>query len=268
MLNVLAKKFGEWVHLTEAEMAAIARLPGTRLSLARGDDPFAQIPCANHAMLLLEGWAAEYKDRSTGRRVIVELLLPGDMSRLGPAEMNDVSVGTVMLSPGRVLLVPLASIGEILRHDAVATALQWAEFVRESVRREWIVNIGSRKAAARLAHLLCELCVRMTNVALCENGVCELPLTQADLADALCISDVHLNVAIQKLRKSGMVQLAGKRLRILNWQGLAETAEFDDDYLHHHPVPGRQIGYPLVTKSSVKRHQDEAVRLIAGAYRR
>jgi CRP-like cAMP-binding protein len=241
MLNVLAKKFGGWVNLTEPELAAIARLPGRRLTLARGDDPFGQIECVDHALLMLEGWAADYKDRCNGKRVIVELMLPGDMTRLDTAEMNGGSIGTVMLSPGRVMLVPLASINEILKYEAVAIALRWAEFVRESIRREWIVNVGSRKVHARLAHLLCELSVRMNGVALCENGVCGMPLTQADLADALCVSDVHLNVAMQQLRKLGAVQVATKRLRILDWDRLAAIAEFDDEYLHRHPVKIRSV---------------------------
>jgi CRP-like cAMP-binding protein len=261
---VLARKLSGWVDLAEPELGAIARLPGKRLTLSRGDDPFGQISCADHALLMLEGWAADYKDTSTGKRVIVELMLPGDMTRLNP-EMRAESIGTVMLSQGRVLLVPLASIGEISRYEAVATALRSAQFVRESVRREWIVNIGTRKVCARLAHLLCELSLRMKNVALCENGVCELPLTQADLADTLCVSDMHLNIAMQKLRKLGMIQLASKRLRILDWKGLTSFAEFDDEYLHLHPAKSRSIGHPLASNYNFR--SEEQAHRFAGMSR-
>jgi CRP-like cAMP-binding protein len=146
--------------------------------------------------------------------------------------MSDGSVGMVMLSAGCVQFVPSEAMEEILQHEAIAAGMRWAELARESVHREWIVNVGSRKVHVRLAHLLCELSVRMQGAVVSDGIVCEMPLTQADLADALCVSDVHLNVAMQGLRRSGMIQVAAKRLRILDWSRLAALAEFDDEYLH------------------------------------
>jgi hypothetical protein len=61
---------------------------------------------------------------------------------------------------------------------------------------------------------------------------CELPLTQAELADALGLSTVHVNRSLQELRGDGLIQLRGGSLTIPNWDGLKSAGEFDPAYLH------------------------------------
>ena len=236
MLAVLSNVLRCWSDLGPAEKEAIGNLPGKRLFLARGDDPFARAAFPDHALLMLDGWAAEYMCRPTGHRIIVEFLLPGDMTHLEPRAMNPQAVGTMMLSSGCVQRIPLEAIQRLLRNEAVATALRSAQLMREAVRREWLVNVGSRKVDAGLAHLLCELSVRARQAGRGNGTVCEMPLTQSDLADALCVSDAHLNVAVQRLRKLKLVSLANKQLRILDWPALVQLAEFDDEYLRPAPV--------------------------------
>lgn len=242
MLTVLSNRLRCWSDVGPSGRQAIGSLPGKRMFLARGDDPFAGGVFPDHALLMLDGWAAEYIYRPTGHRVIVELLLPGDLTNLDPHAMNLQSVGIVMLSSGCVQRVPLEAIQRLLRDEAVATALRCAELMREAVRREWLVNVGSRKVDAGLAHLLCELSVRAQQAGRGDGVVCEMPLTQSDLADALCVSEAHLNVAVQRLRKLDLVCLANKKLRILNWPALVQLAEFDDEYLRAAPVITQPAG--------------------------
>lgn len=251
MLSGLADKLLGWADLGEAEISAIMGLPGTRLFLARGDHPFDRIRRRDQALLILDGWAAEYKDRPNGRRVIVELLLPGDLTHLEPTAMNPESVGTMMLSQGCGMLIPHASLQELLRYQGIALAMRCSEHVRGSVCREWLVNIGSRKVDSRLAHLLCELSVRACRIGLGDGAVSEMPLTQSDLADALCVTDAHLNVALQRLRKMKAISLSEKRLQILDWPYLTSLGEFDAEYLgpwrgHRTFVKGSSVGIPRV----------------------
>ncbi len=87
-------------------------------------------------------------------------------------------------------------------------------------------------AYARIAHLLCEVVVRMRAVGLANGNDIELPVTQAELGDALGISTVHVNRTLQELRAAGLIRLQGARLTVLDWEGLKEVGEFDPTYLH------------------------------------
>ncbi len=111
----------------------------------------------------------------------------------------------------------------------------------EAVLREWLVNVGGRNAYARVAHLLCELYVRMGNVGLVTDGRMSLPLTQADLGQALGLTPVHVNRMLSQLRGKGLVTFRAFQLRILDLDGLIAAAGFDPGYLHG-KRPERTIG--------------------------
>jgi hypothetical protein len=43
---------------------------------------------------------------------------------------------------------------------------------------------------------------------------------------------VHVNRTVQELRRAGLIDLAQKRLNILDLQGLMDAAMFNPNYLH------------------------------------
>ncbi|WP_449409393.1 Crp/Fnr family transcriptional regulator [Methylobacterium komagatae] len=83
-----------------------------------------------------------------------------------------------------------------------------------------------------MAHLFCELMLRLETVGLAVDHSCQLPLTQYELGDALGITSVHVNRILRELRESGLITLSGGRLTIHDWDALAKAAEFDPSYLH------------------------------------
>jgi CRP-like cAMP-binding protein len=94
------------------------------------------------------------------------------------------------------------------------------------------VSAGRRNAYEALAHLLCELHVRLQRVGLVQSDQFELPFAQELLADALGLSVVHTNRMVQRLRRDKLVKLQNRKLTILNSAGLCEAAGFDPSYLH------------------------------------
>ena len=59
----------------------------------------------------------------------------------------------------------------------------------------------------------------------------EMSFTQAELADMLGMSAVHINRTLQKMRKTGMIELSDGTLSILNRPVLETVAGFDPTYL-------------------------------------
>ncbi len=92
--------------------------------------------------------------------------------------------------------------------------------------------MGRRPADKQMAHLFCELLVRLESVGFAKDNGFEFPLTQEELADALGISPVHTNRVLTQLRDDGLIRLSGKRLDILDLDRLCTYAGFDPAYLH------------------------------------
>ena len=126
--------------------------------------------------------------------------------------------------------------GWIEHHPGLGRRLWQDTLVDAAVFREWVVNVGRRPAHARIAHLLCEMVMRM-RVAGLAQGHPSLPITAADLADATGLSVVHVNRVLQELRTKRLVESRGETLAVLDWDGLKHAGGFDPDYLHQDAMP-------------------------------
>jgi CRP-like cAMP-binding protein len=91
--------------------------------------------------------------------------------------------------------------------------------------------MGRRSAREHMAHLFCELYLRLKLVGLTQDSTYEMPITQAELADTLGISTVHVNRVIQELRGEGLITWRGNSLTVHDVYRLQEVAEFTPTYL-------------------------------------
>lgn len=183
--------------------------------------------------LVVDGWAGRYKVLDNGARQIVALLIPGDFCDLHTTILGQMDHGIVAITPCQVAYIPPAQLDELTsNHNGLTKALWWSTLVDEAVLRSWVVNAGRRDAYQRIAHLMCELNVRMKMIGLATADHFDLPLTQDELADATALTPVHVNRTLQRLRNEGLIALRGGQLTILDVGALQRAAGFDPSYLH------------------------------------
>lgn len=216
----------------EASLARNVRDFGKGSDLAReGDRPTA-------LRVVLSGWAQKYKQLPNGRRQILGLVLPG--------ELCDLDLFTVGRADHSIAAVRRLSVAEIGRSEAqrlfeqcpnLSPALCWAEIIGAAVQREWTINIGQRNALERVAQLLCEIYVRQHGVPFEGGGACDFLLTQGQMAEAMGLTQVHVNRIVQQLRMRCAVDLRNMRLEIPDFEQLAALASFNATYLHLGEAP-------------------------------
>jgi CRP-like cAMP-binding protein len=118
------------------------------------------------------------------------------------------------------------------RFPRITSAFWRLTLIEGATFREWVLNVGRREGVSRMAHVLCELLVRLRAVDLVEDHACDLPITQVEFADALGFTPVHVNRVLQQMRAEGLIVTEGTRLVIPDWDRLKEVGEFDPTYLH------------------------------------
>ena len=183
--------------------------------------------------LVVEGWAARYKLLANGARQIVALLIPGDFCDLHTTILGHMDHGIISLTACQVAYIPAAQIDELTsHHNGLTKALWWSTLVDEGVLRSWVVNAGRRDAYQRIAHLMCEMHLRMKMIGLVTEDQLGLPLTQDELADATALTPVHVNRTLQRLRNEGLITFRSGLLTVLDMPGLQRAAGFDPSYLH------------------------------------
>jgi CRP-like cAMP-binding protein len=231
--NPLLRKLANFTSLSDTEANAVRECCGDARVFAAGEDIIAQGDRTGGVKLLLEGFACRYKVLEDGRRQIVAYFVPGDLCdlRVFILKRMDHSIGAVAAS--RVATIAPHDILRLTNNFPNLTrALWWSTLVEEAIAREWIVNVGQRNAFERMGHLFCELLFRFRAVGLNQGNSCTLPLTQAELAETLGLSSVHVNRTLQELRRQQLIVLEGGTLTIPNLDKLMEESLFNPDYLH------------------------------------
>lgn len=246
MSNPLIMKLEYGARLTDEDRAVLQHLTHKTRRVARHADISPEGERPENVHLVMEGFACRYKILAGGRRQIMAFMVPGDFCDLHVAILGEMdhSIGT---SWGCTIVdIPRSTIEDLTAyHPRITRALWWATLVDEGTLRAWLVNMGQREADQQMAHLICELFVRLRVVGHVSDNSFEFPITQGDLADTLGITSVHVNRVLQDLRSQGLVEWRSKRLRIPDVEQLMAFAEFDPNYLHlnrrddaERPVPG------------------------------
>ena len=219
--------------LSREERSVLASAATAGRRVAAGQDIVREGERPKESTLLLSGFAARYNSFPDGRRQMTALHVKGDFVDLHSFLIHRMDHGVVALSDCTVCVTAHEALLAISERHPHLTRLLWLPTLIDSaIHRRWLVAMGRLAAAARFAHLLCELWRRLDTVDETEGYSFDLPLTQTQLADVLGLSLVHVNRVTQELRQQGLIQWRSRRLTILDWERLRALAEFDPSYLN------------------------------------
>ena len=213
-------------RVLRSSVSEVKTLPASRTIVRAG-------VTLSNSTLLIEGIIARYKDLADGQRQIMELHVPGDFLDLHGFLLKRLEHNVGSLTPVRVALVPHEALRKITEgYPHLARMLWFSTLLDAAIHREHILSVGRRTAAARIAHLICELHVRLELVGLAHDNRFALPLTQVDIADATGLTSVHVNRMLKRLRDEELLTFRGGEVVIQDWDRLQRVAEFTPDYLY------------------------------------
>jgi CRP-like cAMP-binding protein len=225
-LRVRDEISAEEERVLRAAVTEVRELPAGKVLVPAGK-------MLGHSTLLLDGLTCRYKDLRDGQRQILELHVAGDFLDLHSFLLKKLDHNVGSMTPVRIGLVPHDALRAISEEQPHLARLLWLSTLLDAaVHRERLLSVGRRDAMARIAHLLCELYVRMELVGLAADHRYMLPLTQTDLADANGLTSVHVNRMLKRLRDDGVMTFRNGEVVIHDWKEMTRRAEFDVAYLH------------------------------------
>jgi CRP-like cAMP-binding protein len=232
----LIRKMASIVTLSDEERAALMRLPIQVQELRADQDIMREGDRPSRSCLLIEGFACRYSMTGEGKRQIYSFHIPGEIPDLQSFHLKTMDHSLATITPAKVGFIQHEVLQDICdRYPGLAGAFWRETLIDGAIFREWMKGIGRREANARIAHLLCEMFIRLKAVGLAEGNSCLWPITQGEIADALGLSNVHVNRTLMELRAAGLITLTKKDLTVLDWEGLKTLGEFDPTYLHQEP---------------------------------
>jgi CRP-like cAMP-binding protein len=245
-LELLVRNLELRAELPPEDRQAVLDLPYTLRTLEAGTYTIREAEPPEACAVLCTGFAYRQKLTGEGHRQIVAVHIPGDALDLQNLFLDVSDHSIQMLSRGEVAFVARSDLQRLARsRAAVGHAILVKILVEASVFREWVLNVGRRDSRTRVAHLLCELGVRMQAEGLADEYGYELPMTQEQLADAVGLTPVHVNRTLKALQAEGLIVRTKRAIAFPDWERMRHVGDFNQRYLHLEPQlsgGGAEIG--------------------------
>jgi CRP-like cAMP-binding protein len=201
-----------------------------RISVSAQGNVVHEADTDGQVKILLAGTACAYKRREDGGRSVLSFQHPGDFCNLHGYVLPDLepAIGIQALTDCTVAIIYHRDMDELLLRPTLASAFWRASMLEAATYRERLSRIGRGTALERVAHLLCAQLVRREAVGIYDW---RLPFSQADVADAVGLSVVHVNRTIQTLRSLNALSKESRAIEVVDRKRLARIAQFDGRYL-------------------------------------
>jgi CRP-like cAMP-binding protein len=232
-LELLVRNLELRSPLPPEDRAALLNLPHTVRMLEAGTYTIREADRPRHCAVLVSGFAFRQKITGDGLRQIVAVHIPGDALDFQNLflDVSDHSVQT--LTRAEAAFLTISDLQVLARErPAVGHAILVKILVEASIFREWVLNVGRRDSKMRVAHVLCELGVRLDAEGLTEDYGYELPMTQEQLADAVGLTPVHVNRTLKALEAEGLIVRSKRSVTFPDWKRLRQVGDFNQRYLH------------------------------------
>ncbi len=232
-------KLDRSIRLDAADMAALELLLSRKVVAKKAKDIIVEGYEHRTLHIVESGFAIRYKLLHSGKRQIVNLILPGDIIGF-PACFYEYAVFSVTAVSGMSLHhVPIEAFTELcLSRANIATALLWFAAREAAIYAEHIIDTGRREPLERLAHFLLEMLTRLHAVGCASESSFVMPLSQEAIGDVVGLSGPHVNRMLAELRNEGLIAVRGHEVTILDRAALQILGEFRPAYLGRMPIRG------------------------------
>src|SRR5690606_23270149 len=152
--------------LPAEDIAALASAQWRRRIL----DPREEFDPSGQLCLVGSGWACRYR-KQQNQRQLVSLVLPGDICDFGFLTGSRQRARFAAMSRTTIIQIDpdgLAGLSEA--HPRILGSILANIAIEGAIAEELLVSLGRRTALERVAHLLCELHVRLERLGLARNS--------------------------------------------------------------------------------------------------
>lgn len=228
------------VKLSASDLSSLERIiESERLVKKRRDLVFVGHEYRN-LCFVRDGYAIRYKLLRSGKRQILNVILPGDVIGF-PVSVFDRSIYSIIAVSD--LTYNVCSLDSYVRlcyeQPMFGLVLSWLAAHEAAFYAEHIVDLGRRTPVERLAHFLLETHARLLSVGRAEATSFNLPFSQEVMADVLGLSVPHLNRVMQQLRADGLIASRSRLIELTDLMSLQTLAQYQLLDLAPIPLPAK-----------------------------
>jgi CRP-like cAMP-binding protein len=183
---------------------------------------------AEHAFVLMTGWAMSSSRSGDGAHQVRRLHFPGDLLAMPSIAMQHYAEDIETVSDAVISPFPkrrLADLFAMPRLTAIMYMFAQAERITAGDR---LANVGQNNAKARVAFLLLDVLHRLRSADHTVQNRFYMHLTREQIADFTGMTPVHASRMWSALVDDGLIQCIGRTVTILDERALVALSHYRD----------------------------------------
>ena len=222
---------------TAEELRFMRRFKSGELTVEAGTTILMEGSRAPQIHTVLRGMGLRHKTLASGRRQVINFVLPGDFIGLQAGVMGEMQHSVEATTRMTLCVFQRKELWTFFRASAErAFDLTWLTAVEEHFLGEALATVGQRTAMERVAWALVRIQQRGETLGLVDGSGMRMPYKQQDLADALGLSLVHTNKTLAKLRARQIATWTDGHLRVPDLAALAAVADMEIEPVEPRPL--------------------------------
>ena len=227
-LDALADRLNHYVELTATELRVLADLQADRRTVKAGAKVVVEASESDEMFVLQSGWLYTSTVLTGGARQILRIHHPGDIVNVSCLAWSRVAATITSATAAVVSPFRRKSLGDIFANHPRLAALLFGVSTMENVAlSDRLKSLGRTDGRARIATLLLELISRR-DLTREDPGpeVLDLFLSQAEIADAVGLTKVHVNRLLREMTESGLIRRQGRQVEVPDRAALTAISGF------------------------------------------
>jgi len=189
---------------------------GVTVRAERDEEIVAQGEPAGYCYLVVSGCVRTVRLMEDGRRHVGEFLFPGDL--FGWDVLDEHDFGAEAVTPATVRRYPRRSLEALADRDRTfAQQLRALTAGQLRASRERMVLLGRKTASERIASFLLEMARQMRAEG---QGLIELPMSRADIADYLGLTIETVCRGLTQFRRHGIIAVERSKVVVRDRRAL------------------------------------------------
>lgn len=226
-------RLSHYLPLTATEKDALIKLEDSPEDLRAGTALFEEGRPVDCLALVKTGWMISSVLLDDGQRQILRVHLNGDL--LNPAGVACASSPcTVTAAADSVVCrFPPSALTVLFDEHPRLAALFFSVSLMETVELgDRLTAIGRTSGKARLAHFFLSTLSRQNVTGEADSTTLTLPMTQSDLADAVGLTNIHVNRLLRELTTDQLIGRSRGTITLRKPKELRALAQWTDRYVH------------------------------------
>ncbi len=223
----LMRRLSHYLNLTEAETKVIQSLQSQRRRVKAGERVVVEARDSEELFVLQSGWCYASTLLDGGARQILRIHHPGDIVNFSCLAWSRVAATITAATEAEVSPFPRQMLADIFAGQARLAALLFGVSTVENIAlSDRLKSLGRTDGRARIATLLLELLSRQQLTEGGSSDTLELFLSQAEIADAVGLTKVHVNRLLKEMTETGLIQRNGRHVEVPDKDALVRISGF------------------------------------------